>query len=266
MRVRGALLFAAGSAGLTALVLGIVEAGVFLPTAMLLWIAWQGSLALLDPRAAEADGFRTSGAARAAVWWGLAVVPMAICAVVVLAQVGTARLPGNSRVAHPTLWPGERITYHRVAGVGELSRGQLAVFRCRDSDEVLVARVLGLPGEAVRYLAGRVCIGQRCPVTVLFAKATGLPATPTAYVEMLDDRFHVVYDLPVGKGPRHDRGGESVVINLGEDEVAVLPDNRSSAELDGCLGGVSLSTEALLGVPDHILVSANPRRIGLEVH
>ena len=72
-----------------------------------------------------------------------------------LGQVGH---PGGSGLAgvrapapsmYPAIQPGDRILTTRLYDTGEITRGDTLVFQSEELDEVLVKRVIGLPGDGI---------------------------------------------------------------------------------------------------------------------
>lgn len=103
-----------------------------------------------------AKGAPTRGRAGARAW--LAVILGALAATVFVTQVvlGACVVDGDSML--PTLRHGERVLILRLHG--PLQRGDLVVFKNPWAPEdLLVKRVLGLPGDALSVDAGRLCVG-----------------------------------------------------------------------------------------------------------
>lgn len=50
---------------------------------------------------------------------------------------------------YPAIQPGDRILTTRLYDTGEITRGDILVFQSEELDEVLVKRVIGLPGDGI---------------------------------------------------------------------------------------------------------------------
>lgn len=119
----------------------------------------------------------------------------------------------------PTLVPGQRIAVAPLAG--RPARGTVVVVRVSRPGEDLevVKRVVGLPGERVRLVAGRLEVdGQEVPEP------------------WLDRR----------PGPWHRGGGADLDVLLGQDEYLVLGDHRAASSDGRSFGPVG--PERLVGV------------------
>ena len=70
-------------------------------------------------------------------------------------MVSQYRIPSESML--PTLWPGDRLAAPKIPNPEnfEYERGQLLVFKNPKSGIVMLARLIGLPGDEVQYRAGR---------------------------------------------------------------------------------------------------------------
>ena len=70
-------------------------------------------------------------------------------------MVSLYRIPSESML--PTLWPGDRLAAPKIPNPEnfEYERGQLLVFKSPKSSIVMLARLIGLPGDEVEYRAGR---------------------------------------------------------------------------------------------------------------
>lgn len=50
---------------------------------------------------------------------------------------------------YPAIQPGDRILTTRLYGTGEITRGDILILQSEELDEVLVKRVIGLPGDGI---------------------------------------------------------------------------------------------------------------------
>jgi signal peptidase I len=131
----------------------------------------------------------------------------------------------------PLLQAGDRILVRRAHEspdelADRIQRGDVIVFRSPDGDTLLVKRVIGLPGERIEALDGRIVIDE---------------------LEMLDEPW-----LPAGEAESGSDAADSVDIertDLADDELFVLGDNRDRSidsrefgpiALDDVVGDVQL--------------------------
>ncbi len=132
--------------------------------------------------------------------------------------LGTRTLIQNFRVdgpsMQPTLHTGEflwvnKVAYFKVNGdypLGGPQRGDIAVLKAPDSNDDLIKRVIGLPGDTLRIKQGQVFINQR--------------ALSEPYISL-----HATYNFPLD-------GGE---VNVPDSQYFVLGDNRANSR-DSHLG------------------------------
>ncbi len=132
--------------------------------------------------------------------------------------VGTRALVQNFRVdgpsMQPTLHTGEFLWVNKVAyyswngayPLGGPHRGDIAVLKAPDSEDDLIKRVIGLPGDTVAIRAGNVFINSR--------------PLDEPYISL-----HATYNFPPG-------GGD---VTVPEGQYFVLGDNRSNSR-DSHLG------------------------------
>lgn len=115
-----------------------------------------------EPNAAEPgkegeDGDRGKNIRREVFEWARALA-IAVLITVFITQVliVNARIPSESM--EPTIFPGDRVIGLRLSyKFGEVQRGDMVIFRFPDNEkELYVKRVIGLPGDTVRIVDGRV--------------------------------------------------------------------------------------------------------------
>jgi signal peptidase I len=147
---------------------------------------------------------------RRALWLG-ALAGAAAAAGVALARArpwleGLEPMLVQGQSMRPTLEPGQRIAVGPLRGPPR--RGTVVVLRRPDREGLeVVKRVVGLPGERVRLLGGRLEVdGHELPEPYLAAAGAGGP-----------------------RGPRGPQGTATLDVLLGEDEYLVLGDHRDAS-------------------------------------
>jgi signal peptidase I len=105
----------------------------------------------------------------------LVLEPLAIAIVLAFGVRAALRLyviPSSSMA--PTLVPGDHIVVTPYRFSARPSRGDVIVFRSiRASDELLIKRVIGIPGDLVETLGGRIFVsGHALPEPYVAAQAT----------------------------------------------------------------------------------------------
>lgn len=110
-------------------------------------------------------------AASAAGAWVAALAAVAIGAVLVHRFVAFTTLVRSGSM-RPALEPGDLVLTMRMHRPGRLRRGDLVVFRSPHLDEVLVKRLIGLPGERVELSDGLVRIDGE-PLPEPYARRSG---------------------------------------------------------------------------------------------
>lgn len=168
---------------------------------------------------------RAGSARRAIVEWGAVVVGALALAFVVRAfLLGTFYIPTPSM--EPTLTSGDRILVNKLSyRLHDVNRGDLVVFDPPASAEPgadhLIKRVIGLPGETVTAVEGRILIDG------------GLLIEPyLAWAEGTDD---------FGAVPWCDDGGAGSC-RVPEDHVFVMGDNRPNSRDSRFFGPVPVDS------------------------
>lgn len=109
---------------------------------------------MAEPGVAKAEVGRRSGAR---AWLAVVLAALAATTFVTRVVLGACVVDGDSML--PTLRHGERVLVLKLHGA--LQRGDLVVVKNPWApDELLVKRVLGLPGDALSVDGGRLCVGQ----------------------------------------------------------------------------------------------------------
>ncbi|PTS88256.1 signal peptidase I [Sphingomonas sp. HMWF008] len=169
-----------------------------------------------------------------------------------------------SRSMLPTLAVNDRVMPQAVT-VSALRRGQVVIFQ--SGKEVRVARLVGLPGDVVQMLEGRVWVsGQRAGLRFVGAGPATEDGEPTRlFAERLpgEDHWHRILDTGVSEGD------DVSPLKLPPGKLYLLGDNRDRAAdsrypLD--VGGVAqVSTSDVIGVVDILYWSAARSRIGRPI-
>jgi hypothetical protein len=251
--VTALLLHALGLAGAS---LAVTAAGLFPPLALLLWLCYQAVLvSCLTRSGIDRGGDPVPGlvpvALAALAWSGLWLAAVLLVA----AELRPAALAAD--VAFPGA-PAETLLF-RPFGSDELPlRGDLVVVACARQGRGL-ARVIALPGEEVRATSdGRVCTRPGCFPQRRFSAGPD-PLDVAAGVEVLGDRFHLLFF-----GPAAGRD-YSPLFTLPPDTFAVFPDFRDSTAFLACRAPGPIPRSDLLGTARWVLLSPNLSRIGLRL-
>ena len=110
---------------------------------------------------------------------------------VVVACVGSVQVKGKAM--EPAIHDGERVTYERYDG-GQLNRGEIVIFNSEGgTGAASIKRIVGLPGETVRWDGGRVLIDDQSLDEPYLAPGTQTtpqsPQVGTKYVVPADSYF-----------------------------------------------------------------------------
>ncbi len=138
----------------------------------------------------------------------------------------------------PTLWPGDRIATAKIHNPEsfEYERGQLLVFRSPKTNIVIIARLIGLPGDEVEYRAGRLYLNgtlveRKETASHLYREsrydgARGEVVKVTEYLEMLPGsvRNYRIYER--NDNSLNDQRGPFVVP---EGHLFFIGDNRDNS-------------------------------------
>jgi len=159
----------------------------------------------------------------------LIVEPLTIAIVLALCVRTALRLyviPSTSML--PTLVPGDHIVVTPYRFQGAPKRGDIVVFRStRADDELMIKRIIGIPGDLVETRAGRIVIsGHALPEPYVAAPATTGAVAPQivpadSYFVLGDNRADSVDSRSWGVLP-HDRvvGQARLVLWSSEGDVA----------------------------------------------
>lgn len=178
----------------------------------------------------------------------------------------------------PTLLPGDLVAL-RLSGPGDYGRGAVVAFRHPVRDEVMIKRIVGLPGDTVQMRAGQLVLnGTPVPQTEAgqFAQIKA-PQGPAHIVprctndpvglggQCLTDRL--TETLP--DGPTHDilsvePAGlldDTPAFTVPQGQYFVMGDNRDNAldsRISGAAGGIGLvPATRVLGPVDVVLLSSS---------
>lgn len=149
---------------------------------------------------------------------GLAIVTIVLHTWCVMGLISPVAVSGSSMI--PTLRAGELIYIDRTAFMfRQPRRGEVVVFRCPDrADELCVKRIVGLPGERVALINGKVVIN---------------PAETIAAVPSLSGnrRFPNDVELPSKFAwARRQLVGQPQTWSLAPNEYFVVGDNAAISE------------------------------------
>lgn len=189
-------------------------------------LSWQD---LEDKKPARAPLREETGFGRLLREWGpvlFAAVAIALFTRLVLVQA--YHIPSSSMV--PTLQDGDRVVVNRLSyRFGELERGQVVVFakpQGTDGDSDLIKRVIGLPGEEIRFADNKVYInGLRVDEPYLREQDSTRPKLTIPGCDQID--------------PAKDR------CTIPEGFVFVMGDNRRDSSDSRVFGPVS--TDSIVG-------------------
>lgn len=196
-------------------------------------VIWIGDKIRRRRRKGERDGQPVS-------WWvdiGRSLFPVVLAVLIIRSFiVEPFRIPSGSMI--PTLLPGDfilvskfsyglrlPITHTRIFGSGDPQRGDVMVFRYpRDPSEDYIKRVVGLPGDHIRYVDKQIYINGK-PVPQMPAGAYDREPSATLRIEQLGDVRHEIllhdsapdlsgsYTVPPGHyfvmGDNRDRSADS---------------------------------------------------------
>ena len=158
----------------------------------------------------------------------------------------------------PTLIPGDRIYADKRIDriVGELKRGQIVLFKAPDKEIIYVKRIVGLPGDKIAFVNGRLVINGTSAklekVEIGFTESLG-NFVPEFFRETIDE---VEYTVAYSKSPGQDV--PMTVIPAGS--VYVVGDNRDNSLDSRHFGPVPFSN--LKGKPLQIWFSPKMACIG----
>ena len=127
---------------------------------------------------------------------------------------------------YPTLHDGDIVFLYKLDHI--IRRGDIIVFNSPTSNEKLIKRVIGLPGETISFENGNLLINN------------------TRFVEN-SDRTETDYNQPVGNSPIATPSGTK----LGEDEYFVMGDNRDVSYDSRSFGPIKRSS--ILGKAEAVL-------------
>ena len=165
----------------------------------------------------------------------------------------------------PGLFPNEVLIFHKTKGKGETKAGDLVVFE--DGDRGLgVARIVAMGKGMVEVLGPMVSINQQNIETVEAGQVRLLNKEMewevdnlVLYLEDLgEDKHPVFYKKGVIMAPKKSE--------IGEMEVAILCDNRSTASIKGASNLFIVPRDLVLGYPGRIVwsFSNENKRLRLE--
>ena len=160
-------------------------------------------------------------------------------------------------------WSGASLPLGRADGPGRLGeraprRGDVVVFRLpRDQSEVLIKRVVGLPGDEVRLRDGVVYLNGRSLEQRPAAAPSGREDGARQFTEVLPEgRAYPTLDRGPGRP-----GDDTPVFRVPAGRYLVLGDNRDNS-LDGRwpsdIGVGLLPSETLIGRAEFVLASWRP--------
>lgn len=181
----------------------------------------------------------------------LAVEPLAIAIVLALAVRTTLRLyviPSASML--PTLVPGDHIVVTPYPFHGTPKQGDVIVFRStRAADELMIKRVIGIPGDLVESRAGRVLVsGHALPEPYVAAQATTGSIAPQivpagSYFVLGDNRADSLDSRSWGVLPRNRIVGQARIV-LWSSEASVDRQGSGVAAARSSTPGMQTSTAA----------------------
>lgn len=194
------LMLAAAGAIIVASTLAVAAAwqalAVLVVALVIFWLIEVQSVRRMTPRA--------SGQAIAAVRWPLLIVQMlavgaALTCILVFTRAGTV----DSGAMRPTLEPGERFLYRRVAGGGNLKAGEIILFmpqgRTRYRGILIVSRILAAPGDIIQSRDGRYVVNDKTAARISMVREADVALAapgPGKTVPVPKDCYWVVPDDP----------------------------------------------------------------------
>ena len=90
------------------------------------------------------------------------IIPIVIALVVALLiknyLLFMVSIPSGSMA--PTLNEGDRLFVTKIYNLDNIKRGDIIVFKSRELDDTLIKRVIGLPGDVIKIVAGKVYVNN----------------------------------------------------------------------------------------------------------
>lgn len=197
--------------------------------------------------------------------WGLLAIALIGCAAAGLLASGFRVMRVQGEHALPALLPGEVVLWRRLAPDHAPAPGDLVVARCPGDGMLLVARVLGMPGDTIWSRSGALCRNTTCCDSTPVGRTEEANEGRLLSAQVCGTRYHLVSsneDVPGAWAGAV--AGQTPVVPEGQ--FLVIPDNRAGDLLRACPSWKSTIDAAdLLGRPLKIVWSARWTRIGLRL-
>ncbi len=254
-RAAGALVLASAG-GWVLWILSFASWGVFVLSAAAVWFVWALLLGAASVSAIEAQQHRKP------LWLllgALAILPTPILASVAAHALNAEEVSTVDLL--PALLPGETVSLKSKPATP--TRGILVSITCPEDPQThRLARVMGLPGERLAPRGPRICGATGCLPVVPFGTIEQAGENIPVATEWYDGKWHLVYG---DTAPASQRTLLAEAPLIQEDEVLVLPDNRTDPSFLQCTPNHRVPWSNVRGEVSHILWSSDWTRIGAGI-